>query len=103
MPRSPPHPYNVARGLKVPSHPFSCSARSEACVSLRHTHLGARETLMTYTFSGAFDRNYGFHSAASRRDRIARIDALATLLDTAFILPGTNVRFGLDAIIGLVP
>jgi Domain of unknown function (DUF4112) len=28
---------------------------------------------------------------------------LATLLDTAFILPGTNVRFGFDAIIGLVP
>jgi hypothetical protein len=24
-------------------------------------------------------------------------------LDTAFILPGTNVRFGFDAIIGLVP
>jgi hypothetical protein len=39
----------------------------------------------------------------SRRERIARIDALATLLDTAFILPGINVRFGLDALIGLVP
>ena len=24
-------------------------------------------------------------------------------MDTAFILPGTNVRFGFDAIIGLVP
>ena len=24
-------------------------------------------------------------------------------MDTAFILPGTNVRFGLDALIGLVP
>jgi len=58
---------------------------------------------MTYTYSSGFDRNYGFRSAASHRDRIARIDALATLLDTAFILPGTNVRFGLDAIIGLVP
>ena len=39
----------------------------------------------------------------SRADRIARIDALATLLDTAFILPGINVRFGFDALIGLVP
>jgi uncharacterized protein DUF4112 len=39
----------------------------------------------------------------SRAERIARIDALATLLDTAFLVPGTNIRFGLDALIGLVP
>src|SRR5215470_12191522 len=39
----------------------------------------------------------------TRHERIARIDALATLLDTAFLVPGTNIRFGLDAIIGLVP
>ena len=49
--------------------------------------------------------SFGFDSwnNASRRERVARIDALATLLDTAFILPGTNIRFGLDALIGLVP
>ena len=41
--------------------------------------------------------------APSRAERIARIDALATLLDTAFVVPGTNIRFGLDALIGLVP
>src|SRR5262249_59713409 len=35
--------------------------------------------------------------------RIARIDALATLLDTALVIPGTSVRFGLDALIGLFP
>lgn len=39
----------------------------------------------------------------SREERLARIDALSRLLDTAFILPGTNIRFGLDALIGLVP
>ena len=36
----------------------------------------------------------------------ANLDALrrwATLLDAAFVVPGTNIRFGLDAIIGLVP
>jgi Domain of unknown function (DUF4112) len=27
----------------------------------------------------------------------------ATLLDSAFRVPGTNIRFGIDAIIGLVP
>ena len=37
------------------------------------------------------------------RARIARIDALATLLDSALVIPGTGVRFGLDALIGLVP
>src|ERR1700712_4514919 len=49
--------------------------------------------------------NYGFDfsGSQSRAERIARLDALANLLDTAFIFPGTNVRFGIDAIIGLVP
>jgi hypothetical protein len=48
-------------------------------------------------------RDFSFNVTRSRRERIARVDALATLLDTAFILPGTNIRFGLDALIGLVP
>ena len=39
----------------------------------------------------------------SRGARIARIDALATLLDTALVIPGTGVRFGLDALIGFFP
>jgi hypothetical protein len=39
----------------------------------------------------------------SRSARIARLDALATLLDTALVIPGTGVRFGLDALIGLFP
>ena len=39
----------------------------------------------------------------TRSERIARLDALASLLDTAILIPGTNVRFGLDALIGLVP
>jgi len=49
--------------------------------------------------------NYGFDFAQprSRAERIARLDALANLLDTAFVLPGTNIRFGFDAMIGLVP
>ena len=45
----------------------------------------------------------GITHPRSRAERIARIDALATLLDTAFLVPGTNIRFGLDALIGLVP
>ncbi len=32
-----------------------------------------------------------------------RVRALARLLDSAVRIPGTNIRFGLDALIGLVP
>ena len=48
---------------------------------------------------------YGFDLRRSRSPgaRIARIDALATLLDTALVIPGTGVRFGLDALIGFFP
>src|SRR5829696_4517928 len=55
--------------------------------------------------SSAQFRNYGFDFARtqSRAERIARLDRLATLLDTAFFIPGTNIRFGIDAMIGLVP
>jgi hypothetical protein len=55
--------------------------------------------------SSAQFRNYRFDftQPRSRAERIARLDALANLLDTAFILPGTNIRFGFDAMIGLIP
>jgi hypothetical protein len=39
----------------------------------------------------------------SREQRLARLDALAQLLDVAFVLPGTNVRYGIDGLIGLIP
>ena len=41
-----------------------------------------------------------------RPSSAATMDALrrwAVLLDSAFKVPGTNIRFGLDAIIGIVP
>lgn len=39
----------------------------------------------------------------SREQRLARLEALAKLLDVAFIVPGTNVRYGIDGLIGLIP
>jgi hypothetical protein len=39
----------------------------------------------------------------SRAAALARIDRLSQLLDTAVTIPGTNIRFGADALIGLVP
>ena len=32
-----------------------------------------------------------------------RLEALATLMDSAFAIPGTQIRMGLDGLIGLVP
>ena len=39
----------------------------------------------------------------TREQRLARLDALAKLLDIAVILPGTKIRYGVDGIIGLIP
>ena len=60
---------------------------------------------MSAAMSSAQFRNsqFSFSQPRSRAERIARLDALASLLDTAFFIPGTNIRFGVDALIGLVP
>ena len=58
---------------------------------------------MATSNTGFRDFGYDFVRPRSRRERVARLDALATLLDTAVLIPGTNFRFGLDALIGLVP
>lgn len=39
----------------------------------------------------------------SHAETLARLDALARLMDSAFVLPGTGIRFGLDSVIGLAP
>ncbi len=52
---------------------------------------------MTAASATAFD--FGRDAAATRR----RLAGLARLLDTALVVPGTGVRFGLDAALGIVP
>ena len=39
----------------------------------------------------------------STQQSMARLEALARLMDGAFVIPGTTFRFGLDGVIGLVP
>ena len=48
-------------------------------------------------------RAYSAHRDTSKRTAVERLDKLARLFDTAFILPGTNIRFGIEAIMRLVP
>lgn len=40
---------------------------------------------------------------AQQHPDLERLSALAALLDNRFRIPGTNIRFGLDALIGLIP
>jgi len=51
--------------------------------------------------TGAY--TYDVPRGRSRRERVARLEKLAVLMDTALVIPGTNIRFGLDALIGLFP
>jgi hypothetical protein len=56
--------------------------------------------------NGTFDfQSWSANSFAplSRAQRLARLEAIAKLLDVAFILPGTNIRYGIDGLIGLIP
>jgi len=41
--------------------------------------------------------------AGDTEQSVARLEALARLMDGVFVLPGTNIRMGLDGIIGLIP
>ena len=38
-----------------------------------------------------------------RQQSVTRLEAFARLMDGAFVVPGTSIRFGLDGIIGLIP
>jgi hypothetical protein len=42
-------------------------------------------------------------AGAAPDDAVRRMEFVALVLDSAFVLPGTNRRVGVDAIIGLVP
>ena len=42
-------------------------------------------------------------STRSRSAAVRRMEAVANLLDTAFQIPGTRQRIGIDAFIGLIP
>jgi hypothetical protein len=50
----------------------------------------------SFDFSAAFQ-------PLTREQRLARLEAIAKLLDVAFVVPGTNIRYGIDGLIGLVP
>jgi hypothetical protein len=44
-----------------------------------------------------------FRASDAKRAALDRLDMLARVFDTAFAIPGTNVRFGIEAVMRLVP
>jgi Domain of unknown function (DUF4112) len=57
---------------------------------------------MAYAFTP--DWNFaGARGAQSQRGTLDRLDRLSQLFDVAFILPGTNIRFGIEAVLRLAP
>jgi hypothetical protein len=56
----------------------------------------------TITIESPRERS-SYQSASSKRAALDRIDMLSKLFDTAFVLPGTNFRFGIEAVMRLVP
>jgi hypothetical protein len=54
-------------------------------------------------FFAGFPPGTAKYDPASRRAALDRLDRLATLFDVAFILPGTNVRFGVESLLRLIP
>lgn len=49
------------------------------------------------------DENVGSGAEHDTGKSLRRLSQLANLLDDRYAIPGTNVRFGLDAVIGLLP
>lgn len=43
------------------------------------------------------------HVTSEHNQQLRRLDILADWLDSRFKVPGTDIRFGLDAVLGLVP
>jgi len=44
-----------------------------------------------------------FTAAMTHEQRLNQVRFIARLMDDQFALPGTNIRFGLDSILGLFP
>jgi Domain of unknown function (DUF4112) len=57
----------------------------------------------TIDITPPYARSGSSRAGYSKRAAIERLDKLSRLFDTAFLLPGTNVRFGIEAVMRLVP
>lgn len=42
-------------------------------------------------------------TASKQKSAISHVESMATWMDSRFTIPGTNIKFGFDALIGLIP
>ncbi|SDG05523.1 DUF4112 domain-containing protein [Thalassobaculum litoreum] len=59
--------------------------------------------MTTTEASEPFDRVGRTRPASGLNRELDRLDGLADLMDSRFRLPRTSIRFGLDALVGLIP
>jgi hypothetical protein len=76
--------------------PLMAEPKSPPCNRALISHFGDMASAYTYT-------HFGGSPEWARRARLDRLDRLSRLLDVAFAVPGTNIRFGVEAILRLVP
>ena len=55
-------------------------------------------TVTSYSYASSLNE-----TSSRASETRARLDALARLLDSAVRVPGTNIRFGADALLNLIP
>jgi hypothetical protein len=75
-------------GREIPQEPFGETLRSRPGGGL---HFDFRHST-TNPFA-----------SLTREQRLKRLEAVAKVLDVAFIVPGTKIRYGIDGIVGLIP
>lgn len=83
-------------GREIPQGPFRSNGSGFDASAFRTFQQGQGSFVSGFDFSAAL-------RPLTREQRLARLDAIAKLLDVAFIVPGTNIRYGIDGLIGLVP
>jgi hypothetical protein len=69
--------------------------------SVREAAPGARKRAAVSSFVKKLLRKHESEESCEGARR--RVAALAVLLDSAFVIPGTSVRVGLDPLVGLIP
>jgi len=96
------------RAARPPGCSQACSGRDLHHISVvrepggeRRPDVRLEEGAMAASHTGFFEAPE--EAGPTRADAVARMEALATFLDSAILIPGTNQRVGFDALIGLIP
>ena len=93
-------PAHARAGAAEPRGPVIDQEGREVPREALGSSLGSRFQTFRFDFGHSSANPFG---DLTREQRLARLDAIAKLLDVAFVLPGTNIRYGIDGIIRLVP